>query len=85
MQSFVRRQVAARQPYTQRRETTAVLLPQGSGHGPKLARIQEAYGQLSQIYVILGGPAWSQELDSMILMGPFHLGIFCDSTCGVFL
>lgn len=28
-------------------------------------------------YLILGGPAWSQELDSVILMGPFQLGIFC--------
>jgi len=27
----------------------------------------------------LGGPVWSQELDPMILVGPFPLGIFYDS------
>jgi len=26
-----------------------------------------------------GGPVQSQELNLMILMGPFHLGIFYDS------
>ena len=25
----------------------------------------------------LGGPVWSQELDLIILMSPFQLGIFC--------
>ena len=29
----------------------------------------------------LGRPVWCQELDSMILMDPFRLGIFYDSTC----
>lgn len=40
----------------------------------------------------LDGPVWIQELDSMILMGPFQLGIFSDSfpvfgkeTAGLFL
>ena len=28
----------------------------------------------------LGRPVWSQELDSMVLVGPFQLGIFSDST-----
>lgn len=28
----------------------------------------------------LDGAAWSQELDSMVLLGPFQLGIFCHST-----
>ena len=28
---------------------------------------------------ILSGPVWSWELDSMILVGPFQLRIFCDS------
>ena len=34
-----------------------------------------------------GGAAWSQELDSMILLGPFLLRIFCDcvNTKQVFL
>lgn len=27
----------------------------------------------------------SQELGSMILMGPFHLGIFCDSLCSALI
>ena len=27
----------------------------------------------------LGGPVWSQKLDSMISTGPFQLGLFCDS------
>jgi len=27
----------------------------------------------------LGGPAWSQELDSMILVGPFQVRIFYGS------
>ena len=25
------------------------------------------------------GPAWRKKLNSVILMGPFQLGIFCDS------
>jgi len=28
---------------------------------------------------ILGGPLWSQGLDSVILVGPFKPGVFCDS------
>ena len=27
---------------------------------------------------LLGGSEWSKELDSMILIGPFELRIFCD-------
>ena len=55
-------------------------VPQGSGHGTKLNRVQEVSGQHSQMYgLILGGPVWSQELDLVILMGPFLLRIFCDS------
>jgi len=30
----------------------------------------------------LGGPSWNQELDLMILMGLFQLGIFYDSVAG---
>ena len=33
----------------------------------------------------LGGPVWSQELDSMILVGPFQLRIFCGSMTGITL
>ena len=29
--------------------------------------------------LILDSPVWSQELNSMILMGPFQLSIFCES------
>lgn len=37
-------------------------------------------GQCSQTRgLILGGSVWSQELNSIILMGPFQLGKFCDS------
>lgn len=28
---------------------------------------------------IWGGPVWSQELDPMVLMHPFQLGMFCGS------
>jgi len=37
------------------------------------------YKALRYMLCFLGGPAWSQELDSMILVGPFQHGIFCDS------
>lgn len=51
-----------------------------SGHDTDLARVQGASGQHSQTYdQPLGGRAWSQELDSMIPVGFFQLGIFCDS------
>jgi len=30
-------------------------------------------------HVVLGSPMRSRELDSVILMGPFQLEIFCDS------
>ena len=33
---------------------------------------------LSHMVSFLGGAVWTQALDSMILMGPFQLGIFCD-------
>ena len=32
-----------------------------------------------ETHLFLGSPLWSQELDSMILMGPFQLGILNDS------
>lgn len=44
---------------------------QGSGHSPELPHLRE--------YLGLGCPSWSQELGSMILVGPFQLGIFFDT------
>ena len=35
------------------------------------------YGSWLQVF--FGGAVWSQELDSVIPMGPFQLGIVCDS------
>ena len=29
---------------------------------------------------ILGGAVWSQKMDSVIFVGPFQFGIFCDIT-----
>ena len=54
--------------------------PQGSGHGPKLLEFKKRLDNaLSHTVWFLGGPVWSQELDSMILMGSFQLGLFSDS------
>lgn len=50
--------------------------PQGSGHGTKPVRNQEAFGQHSQKHGLI---LWSQELDLVIFVGPFQFGIFCDS------
>ena len=30
---------------------------------------------------VLGGAVWSLELDSVVLVGPFQLGIFCFAAC----
>ena len=54
--------------------------PQGSGHGPKLLEFKKRLDNaLSHTVWFLGGPVWSQELDSMILMGLFQLRISYDS------
>ena len=53
---------------------------QGSGHGPELPEFKEHLDtSLRHRVWFLGGPVWSQELDSMILVGPFQLKIFYDS------
>ena len=44
---------------------------QGSRQSPELQEIRE--------YLGLGGPLWSQGLDSVFLVGPFQLGVFRDS------
>lgn len=48
---------------------------QGSGHSAELPEFMEHWTLLSDIVWILGGPLWSQRLDSVILIGhPVILG-----------
>ncbi|KAJ7397258.1 hypothetical protein BTVI_136908 [Pitangus sulphuratus] len=56
---------------------------QGNGHSTKPERVQEAFGGYTQApSVTLGdGSVQGKALDSMILVGPFQLSIFCDSDC----
>ena len=52
---------------------------QGSGHSPR-AGVQGAFRQHCQTRSLdFGGPLWSQELDLMVLVTHFQLGIFYDS------
>ena len=52
---------------------------EGRGHSPELTEFRESLDTALRHRVwILGGPVWSQELDS-ILMGPFQLRVFCHS------
>jgi len=63
--------------------------PEGSGHGtgypgqwsqPSPARFQGVFEyHLRHRVWILGGSVWSQEFNSVVLVGPFQLGIFYDS------
>ena len=55
-------------------QSRAVVMP------PSLPEFNKHLGN-SLIYVVrlLGGPVWSQELDSMILVDPFQLRIFYES------
>lgn len=54
--------------------------PQGSGNGPELPEFKECLDTaLRHGVCILGGPVSRQWLDSMILVGFFQLGIFCNS------
>jgi len=50
---------------------------QGCGHGPALPECRECFDSTQTEG--WGGAVWSRELDSMILLDPFQLGIFCDS------
>ena len=43
------------------------------------ARVQGVFLRCSQRVWILGGAVWSQELDSVILVGPFQVVIVCVS------
>ena len=50
---------------------------QGSGHSPKLPEFEEHLDSTLRHWVrTLGGPEWSQELQSGILVGPLQFGIF---------
>jgi len=54
----------------------------GQGSRPQVLEFKKCLGNaLSHMEWFLGGIVWSQELDLMVLavMGPFQLGIFCDS------
>ena len=53
---------------------------QGSGHSPELLEFKECLdAALRHRVCCLGGPVWSQELDLMVLVGPFQFGISNDS------
>ena len=53
---------------------------QGCGHSPKLPEFKEYLDSALRCRVwILGGAVRGQEVDSVFLMRPFQLGIFCDS------
>ena len=64
-------------------------VPEGSGHGTDCpgqwawARVPglREHWDIALIHrvQILGGAVWSQEMDSVFLVGPFQLGIFCGS------
>ena len=48
----------------------------GSGQSPELLEFREYLGNALRHRVwVLGGPVWSQWLDSVIRGGPFQLGI----------
>ena len=50
---------------------------QGSGHSPELLEFKECLDNTLRHRVwILDGPVWSQELDSVFLVGLFQFRIF---------
>lgn len=53
----------------------------GNGHSPEVAGAPEAFGQCCQGCTagIVRGSGQGQELDSITLVGPFHLRIFHNS------
>jgi len=54
--------------------------PRGSGCSPKFQEFKEHLDSTLRHRVwILGGPMWSQELNSAMLVDPFQLRIFYDS------
>jgi len=53
--------------------------PEGGRHGSKLTEFRECLDNALRHKVgILGGPVWDQRLESVDVMLPFHLRIFCD-------
>ena len=53
---------------------------QGGGHSPKLPEFEEHLDSTLRHWVrTLGGPEWSQELESGILVGPLQFGVCRDS------
>ena len=64
--------------------------PEGGGHGtscpgqwaqPRVLEFREHLDSTVRHWVrLLRGPVWSQELDSMIIVGPFLPGAFYHST-----
>ena len=48
------------------------MTPQETGHSTKLTEFKKHLDNtLIPMVYVLSGPLWSQELDLMILMGPF--------------
>ena len=69
----VRERVCTREPWAWNRQPRAV------GMAPS-CRVQGVFDTALRYKVwILDGPMWSQEIDWIILVDPFHLGIFYDS------
>ena len=61
---------------------TCLEAPGSPGHDvvPSLAQFKECLDNALRYRVwILGDPMWNQELDSVILVGSFWHGIFCNS------
>jgi len=58
---------------------------QGSGHCLEVPELRERLDSaLRHRNWIWGGAVWSRRLDSVILVSPFHLGLFCDSVTLLF-
>jgi len=53
-------------------------LPREAVTAPSLSQFKECRDDAESYGLVLGSPARSMKLDSMILMGPFQLGIFCE-------
>lgn len=52
----------------------------GSGHGCEQLELKEhSNAALKRRVWIWGSSVWSQEVDLMTPVGPFQLGLFCDS------
>lgn len=55
-------------------------MEQETGRSPELPKLKEHFDATLRHRVwVLGGTVWSQELASVILVGPFQLRTFCDS------